>query len=82
MNNAQRLFVEWSLWMTLWLVGVGWAVVLVWGIEAPFLTDHPFHTFAQEVLALDRAILVEAAKLMGVLVWAWLCLFVRVGRKK
>lgn len=83
MNKAQRWFIEWSLGTALLLASVVWAVVLVWGIEAPDLVDsHPIHRLSEGVLALDRAVLVEAAKLMGALLWIWLCVFVRLGRKK
>ncbi|MDH4612003.1 hypothetical protein [Pseudomonas sp. BN102] len=82
MNKAQRLFVERSLWIALWLAGVGWAVVLIWGIEASYLADHPFQSFTNDVLALDRVLLVDAAKFLGAFLWVWLSVFVRVGRKK
>lgn len=82
MNKAQKLLVEWSLGAALLLASGAWAVMLVWAIETPFLASHPLHTFTQDVLAFDRVLLVEAAKLVGALTWVWLCIFVRVGRKK
>ncbi|MDH4555767.1 hypothetical protein E8F11_11390 [Pseudomonas sp. BN417] len=82
MNKAQRLFVEWSLGTTLLLASVGWAVMLVWAIETPFLADHPLHFFTQDALALDRVLLVDAAKFLGVFLWVWFSVLVRVGRKK
>jgi hypothetical protein len=82
MNRAQKLLVEWSLGMTLLLVSIAWAVMLVWAIETPLLADHSLHAFTQDVLAFDRALLVEVTKLVGVFAWVWLCIFVRVGRKK
>ncbi|MFZ6044710.1 hypothetical protein ACFW0H_01070 [Pseudomonas sp. CR3202] len=83
MNKAQKLFVEWSLWISLWLASGAWVVVLIWGIESPYLADdHPLYGITKDVLALEGTVLVETAKVMGVLLWVWLCVFVRVGRKK
>ncbi len=83
MNKAQLVFVESSLGMALLLVSIGWAVLLVWQIGSPFLPDgHSFLRFAEGILALDRAALLATAKGAFVLLWIWLCVYVRLGMKR
>ncbi|QEY62502.1 hypothetical protein FXN65_10595 [Metapseudomonas lalkuanensis] len=83
MNKAQQVFVESSLGMALLLVSIGWAVLLAWQIGAPFLPDgHSFVRFVEGILTLDRAALLVTAKGFFVLLWIWLCVYVRLGMKR
>lgn len=83
MSKVQSVFVEWSLWMALVLTGVVWGAAVVLGMEAALLADtHPLRRVIEDVLAFDRAILAELAKFLGALLWVWLSIYVRIGRKK
>lgn len=83
MNKAQQLFVEWSLGVALMLASLGWAVALAWGIGIPFLSDCRWvQSLVEEVFAPGQSVLAGGAKFMAVFAWIWLCLFVRLGRKK
>lgn len=83
MNRPQKLLIDWSLGMTVGLAWVAWVAVIFLGVGAPFSTEfHPISSLIEEVIALDPGRLLEMAKLLGVLLWVWLCAFVRMGRKK
>ena len=83
MNRTQKLLIDWSLGMAVGLAWVAWVVVIILGVGAPFPTEsHPISRFTEEMIALDPERLLEMAKLLGVLLWVWLCVFVRMGRKK
>ncbi|MCY1300740.1 hypothetical protein D9M69_686030 [compost metagenome] len=83
MNRPQKLLIDWSLGMAVGLAWVAWVAVIILGVGTPFPTEfHSISKLTEEVIALDPERLLEMAKLLGVLLWVWLCVFVRMGRKK
>ncbi|WP_044872816.1 hypothetical protein [Pseudomonas sp. LFM046] len=83
MNKAQKLFVDQSLMVAISLAWISWTVVIILGVGAPFPAESDsLRGLIEEILVLDRSLVLEVTKLLGVCLWGWLCFYVRLGRRK